>query len=168
MNMYKTTLINLYYADPDFHGFKWVLKVITKNSSLNLNVLKIENDLIVSTDGHRMHVYYPSELYPSGVYKALVKTRTQIILEKVYGINYPAWRQLFFIKETPLEIGRIDSTGYTEIVRAMNIESTLNFDYFIDLGSEMTKAFLPAKPKEGIFFENFDGSKKALIMPMRV
>ena len=170
MNTYKTTLINLAFKDPDFHGFKWVLKVLTREmSSFKLDVLKIENDLIVSTDGHRLHIYYTRGLFSAGTYKVLIKTRTQIILEKVFGINYPEWHQVLTPKGTigEMKIERIDSVGYTEIVRSMNKESTLRFDYFSDLASEMTKVFIPATSEEGLTFENFDGSMKALIMPMR-
>ena len=170
MNIYKTTLINLVHRDPDFYGFKWVLKILPKKSYPILDILKIENDLAVSTDGHRLHIYRTQGLFSAGTYKVLVKTRTQIILEKVFGVTYPDWRQALAIKGTPLEIkiGRIDSPGYTEIIRTMNKESTLKFEYFSDLNSEMTKAFIPATPGGGITFENFDGSMKALIMPMKV
>ena len=170
MSIYKTTLINLAHKDPDFYGFKWVLKALAKESYFKYLVLKIEKDLIVATDGHRLHIYRPQGLYLSGSYKVLVKKNNQVILEKVSGINYPDWRSLLIPKGTPLEIqiGRIDSPGYTEIVRLMNKESTLKFEYFSDLASEMTKAFIPAAPGEGITFENSDGSMKALIMPMRM
>ena len=171
MNIYKTTLINLAHKDPDFYGFKWVLKAITREmSSFKLDVLKIEEDLIVATDGHRLHIYRTQGLFSAGIYQVLIKTRTKIILEKVFDVNYPEWHQVLIPKGTieEMTIGSIDSPGYTEIVRAMNKESTLRFDYFSDLASEMTKVFIPAAPKEGITFENFDGSMKALIMPMRV
>ena len=171
MNIYKTTLITLVHQDLDFHGFKWVLKAITrKMSSFKLDVIKIENDLIVATDGHRLHIYRTQGLFSAGTYQVLVKTRTKIILEKVFDVNYPEWRQVLSVKGTPLKlkIGRIDSVGYTEIVRTMIQNETLRFDYFSDLASEMTKAFIPAASGEGVTFENFDGSMKALIMPMRV
>jgi len=171
MNTYKTTLINLVYTDIDFNGFKWILKVLTRESRQRVySIIKIEKDLIVGTDGHRLHIYYPpSEPFPSGIYKVLVKTRTQITLEKVFGISYPDWHNLLPAKEnlTEIKLSRIDSVGYTELVRQMNPDSTLTFDYFIDLGSEITKAFIPSKVNEGVFFENFDATKKALIMPMR-
>ncbi len=171
MNIYKTTLINLHYKDPDFYGFKWVLKATTKeNSSFKLNVIKIEQELIVATDGHRLHIYRPQGLFLSGIYKILIKTRTKIVLEKVSRINYPEWKSLLIPKGTPVEVktGRVDSAGYTEIVRAMKKESTLKFEYFSDLADEMTKAFIPTVPREAVVFENFDGSMKALIMPIRV
>ena len=171
MNIYKTTLIDLSYKDPDFHGFKFVLKAITKeDAGFKLNVIKIEKDLIVATDGHRLHIYKPQSLFSSGAYKPLIKTRTKLILEKVFGINYPDWHSALIPKGTPLEIqiGRIDSVGYTEVVRSMNSESTLEFKYFSDLDDDMTKAFIPAAPGKGITFENFDGSMKALIMLLRV
>ena len=170
MNIYKTTLINLAHKDPDFYGFKFVLKAVTKeNASFKLNVIKIEQELIVATDGHRLHIYFPQGLFSSGIYKILVKTRTQIILEKVLGIKYPEWHQALIPKGTigEIKIGRVDSVGYTEIVRSMSEESTLKFEYFSDLASEMTKALIPTAPGGGIVFENFDGSMKALIMPIR-
>ncbi len=170
MDAYKTTLINLTHKDPDLHGFKWVLKILTREMfAFSLDIIKIEKDLVVGTDSHRIHIFYPDGLYPSGTYKVLVKTRTKIILERVYGINYPNWHFVFIKKGTfeTIEIGRVDSTGYTKIVRAMNEEQTLNFNYFIDLDSEMLKVSIPDTSKEGVFFENFDATKKALIMPMR-
>ena len=51
--IYKATFIKLNSKDSDFHGFEWVLKIIDVKSYFAYSAIKIENDLVVGTDGHR-------------------------------------------------------------------------------------------------------------------
>jgi len=167
---YDTTIISLIHKDPDFLGFKWVLKALSTNSFLGIQNIEIQKDLIVSTDGHRLHVYYTKEKYPPGIFKPLVRQRYQLILEKVTDVQFPEWENLFPAKkeiEKELRLKLINSHGYTELVRQMEESITLDFNYFMDLDSYMTKASI-TKDKGGILFEDTDGSKKALIMPLRM
>jgi hypothetical protein len=172
---YNTTLIDLIYKNLDFQGFKWVLKAISREPSLKIyDVIKIQQDLVVGTDGHRLHLYYTKEEHPCGVFKVLVRQRSKLILEKVSDINFPDWEHLLPKKEEiekELVISRINSQGYTELVRQMNPDTTLDFNYFMDLDDSMTKVSATKDlltGTNGILFEDLSQTKKALIMPMRI
>jgi len=168
---YDTTLIVLQRIHPDFWGFKWVLKTVSADSPpMVRNVIEIQKDLIVGTDDHRLHIYYTREEHPPGVFKLLVKQRFSLILEKVMDVKFPEWQYVLPAKkeiEKELKLRSINSVGYTVLVRQMEEDVTLRFNYFMDLDSSMIKVSI-IKDNGGILFEDADGSKKALIMPMHV
>jgi len=166
--IYDSKIIELFGREPDFDGFKWVLKATGKNSYLRcLNTIQIKKETVCATDGHRLHVFFPEINYPEGLYTPLINQKYKLILQKKDdNEDFPDWESVFpqHVNFQKLELlnGNI-SQNYTVLVRILPENITINYDYFADLGNDYFTTYIYEDNKMAFVSNN----KLAMIMPMR-
>ncbi len=80
-----TELIELTKANEDMEGFSFLIRAMIKENYANKNFcsdycVKIDGKNAIALDGKRCHVYNPKEEYEDGVYRAVRRLKTHIIL----------------------------------------------------------------------------------------
>ena len=168
MKTYSTKLIEIDSRSTDFPGFKWLLKAVDfEPGSPISNVLSIEKDQIVSTDGHRLHIYQPLEVYPTGIFKILLRQKYFLIFAETKDVKFPEYQRVIpdYTKFKAFEISSLIERNYFLMAQNMEDCGGLRFRYFNDLGTDMEKMFIGAD-KDPVVFEGF--RRQALIMPMRI
>ncbi len=171
MKSYSTKLIEINGKDEDFAGFKWILKAVDFDPGSPItNVLSIEKESIIATDGHRLHIYSPHsplESYPTGTFKVLLRQRYYLILAHTKDVKFPDYERVIpdYSKFKEFLVSGIKERDYATIIKNM-VGCAINFRYFSDLtGMDMEKIFIGGE-KDPVVFEGF--RKQALIMPMRI
>ena len=169
METYSTKIIELNSRDKDFSGFKWVLKAVDFEGVRVIAIgkaIKIGLDGIVATDGHRIHIYEPLEIYPAGIFKVFLRQRHYLVFAKTGDVNFPNYEAVMpdYTKFKELSVWGPPERVYAEIVRTMT-EETINYNYSHDATAGMDKAYI-GPGKDPIIFEG--PRKKALVMPMRI
>jgi len=156
----------------DYKGIEWVLKARSKEiTRYNMNFINVKDGEFIATDGHRLHIYKFTVQIEDGNYELINANSDEIILEISPNIEYPEWKHIIPSKE-PTKIIEIRcysknlSVAYTDLVRAVPNENTVNLDYFKDINSiNNTVIFSVFEKNEPIKFVS--GRHRGLIMPMR-
>lgn len=167
------TGIEILHKHPDFSGIKWVLKTINKGTHrLLLQNIIFDSDKWVATDGHRIHIYESQGSYQKGLYESIINNSGKLILKFVSDDidKYPEWSNIPCSQKTPLEL-TIDSTfylsvAYTNIIRCLEVSTTLDFQFVQDLlkqTSDLWTVYIYEK-LDPIYFVS--DRKIGIIMPM--
>jgi hypothetical protein len=158
----------------DYEGLSFVLGAKTKDDTRkNLDCILWDGSCYWATDGYRLHYYYAIDNSAEvGVYKLVSKDKNTIVLDKDNGIKYPDITCLTLFKnkgpQWELDINTNNdnlSIPYSKIIRNMEPEKTINFDYFKALPPDHYTVYSHGT-KDCICFAN--SNKGAAIMPMRV
>ena len=165
----------------DYEGLSFVLGAMTKEETRkNLQAILWDGSCYWATDGHRIHYYYANDNRAEVVvYTLASKDKNTIILEKNEDIKYPDITVLTLFRNNgpkwELEINTTPghnvtnmgacSRAYTQVIRHMEEDETLNFEYIKALPPDHYTVYFHG-PKDCLCFAN--GNKGAAIMPMRV
>ena len=167
MQTYSTKLIEINSRDKDFEGFKWLLKAVNFTDAMLKNIICIEKEQAVATDGHRLHIYSPEESYPAGTFKLLLRQKHFLIFAHTKDVKFPEYQKVIpdYSKFKEFEISSLIERNYFLMAQNMEDCGGLRFRYFNDLGTDMEKMYIGAD-KDPVVFEGF--RRQALIMPMRI
>ena len=166
--IYSTKIIELNGHDKDFPGFKWLLKAVNFEDAMLKNVISIEKDQAIATDGHRLHIYSPFESYPTGTFKILLRQRYFLIFAHTKDVKFPIYERVIpdYSKFKEFKMSPLIERNYLVMAKNMEDSGGLRFKYFNDLGNtDMAKMYIGSE-EEPVIFEGF--RKKALIMPMGI
>ena len=152
------------------------LPTAAMHKSENLEHIYSTGQKIVATDGHRLHIYTPTECpLEAGYYQVIKKTKTEIILNPVeLDQEYPDFERI-----TPDREGKKDFTlyqydngrtaapnlesKYAEVIRALP-SGTINIKYFQDACLNSMTSF---KVTDGVSPVCLYGeSLQAVVMPV--
>jgi len=172
----KPNFINISKRDEDFKKILFVIKAIDDKSNQEFrNYIKITNDVIVSTDGKRIHIAETTLRIEDGFYKVIKKTGSEIILSKIIeDVWCPDIDPLFdksnkensmFPIENNMPVDQSVSYMFAKILRES--DSILNITYLTDLFLIKPNYFdIYFKDKDTpVIFESY--KIKAVIMPLR-
>lgn len=164
----------------DYENLLFCEKAISRDKSrLNLNTIKIDTGLAVTTDGHRLHLAELYLDYPDGIYRIICKDKNCFTLEEDKDFLWPDYEKAFPVhknfKEIPMyKNSRGDkkqksslSNNYTRLVREMPKEITLNLRFLEDfLGEDFYMAFVYEEKNKPVCFQN--SNKLVLVSPTKI
>lgn len=176
------------HAPFDTQGVHWVCLAIkrpgmSKDYRFHTNHVKVEKGVVMATNGERMHRYWlKSRRIPDGYYKITMSSRTKVVLRHVpHNGTYPPTDEMFKISEGPcmtkvvgfkLKRDRTSvSKMYTEIVREMTDNMTLNYKYLDDALCEddfFDAHFSYNDTTKPVLLVNSMGTKMAIIMTVKL
>ena len=157
------------YQQEHYELFKWALKAIAKKPTNYLNTVWIGKNRVACTDGHRVHIFRHDRTYEPGVYDVKSVSAKSIVLQKnTIGFTYPDISRVIprgkkedriFVNERECNSG----SSYTQVVRKMEENLTVNYDYFDDCvtAGEWKITIIPKS--NILYFRNCN--KSAVIMP---
>jgi hypothetical protein len=167
-------------VEGDYEGLSFVLRALDPDEPGRYpRFILWDGSCYWGTDGKRLHYYYAKSSNPEiGTYKLISKDKNTIVLDKVENIKYPditvlplfrnngpKWEIEVNLNENQNEGQYALSTAYTKIIRKMEEDETLNFDFIKNLPLDKYTVYSHGS-KDPICFAN--GNKGAAIMPMRV
>lgn len=174
-------VINFNKSDPDIDGVLFCIKALEKTKRGDhaqiTTSLYVENGEMVSTDGHRMHVYKLNDPVKEGHYTVLQKSNVSILLQKQNLSGYPPWKTVFPECMTALIPNCYFDTihdvvrSYVKIIRNLPDGIGLNYKYLEDLEGDGYDVSIGTKDLSFpincmVLCKSI--SRKALIMTMKV
>jgi len=124
--------------DPDFQGMYWLTSIKKRKDNYRkyAQYVYCDGDLLVNTDGARLHILVSTELNPEkGFYELVKRNKSEIVLIKAsVDAEFPDWENsLFRNKVKPKLIQKCASSGYFDSTAA-NIIRYLPENYCVNLG----------------------------------
>lgn len=88
--------------DNHLDSINWVLRARGRQyEAVETKILHVEDGIMVSTDGYRMHTYRPiydelpaEAMVPDGNYQIITYNEKLIVLEKANLVNYPPYKKI--------------------------------------------------------------------------
>ena len=164
----------------DYEGIDFVLKARMGKglypSNRNLENLLFDGAAWWATDGHRLHYYYANntDMEP-GVYRLISKDKNTVVLDPAPEVNYPDITVLSFWRgydpkwnigiNTKTSKGANLSQSYTKIIRNMEEDETIDFNFLNDLPEDEYTVYSHGA-RLPLCFANHN--KGAVIMPLKV
>jgi len=169
--------INIETYDPKLDDFYWLTKAISKdrNKPEAYRSIQVKDGWLACTDGMRIHLLYYGEETPeswqNGLYKIVNRKKTNVLLIRSDENSiYPDWTVVFPDEKPKTELsldiskGLIDSS-YTQLVRNLPDDRTLNYQYVSDLSD----CYYDAQIYEEAMVVTFSNTVRlAAIMPKRM
>lgn len=160
----------LVYTRKD-EGIKFVVKAIYKGVDRGaLQYVHVTEGYIEATDGNRLHRITNDNMKP-GLYEIVKNTKKEVILvetevDTIYPNTDKVWPDVTDMKCLNIQQETYVDLAYTEIIRAVDEDFTLQFSYFKDIFTLGThwKVYHDNRYRS-VRMESED--RKALIMPLR-
>ena len=155
----------------EYNDFKWLLQARVKQESRPmLNCVGVFKHRAVCTDGHRLYMILHSGFAP-GNYKVVSSDKSSIVLQIMSPEEgtFPEVVRVFpkkKVKSIKVNDSKVPGSQYTNIVRAMPEDQTLNYDYFSQTLTPEPWTVRITPDGGPVRFQN--SGKSALIMPARI
>ena len=168
--------------NPDIEGIHFCIRALKKQAKTDkrphIRHLFVKDNLMVATDGSRLHEYRLKAKIPDGFYSVVLKHKKHIVLAHEPDINmdlYPKWEEIlptedqFNIdsKEIRDVIVTDDRTNLTLYQLNNMADFPVNYKYIEDMENGMTLKYF-SNDKNMFYFINYEGTMKALIMGMKL
>ena len=157
----------------DWEGIKWVLKARGKEESrYGFKYVNSNGKRIAATDGHRLHIFKPSQKLPLGTYE-VIESKEKIIFNLIPDYNFTNWVGVIpkHRRDIRLQVRSNPKEDHVQAVaaifRALPADRLLNLQYLSDClnGDEYWKVNEDKDGNGPMMFRN--GNKTAVIMPIK-
>lgn len=159
----------------DYGGIKWVVKAVCHEQRGTIDRIQTKDHTVTATDGHRLHEYtlMEPEQFPNGLYYPYKAGNTVILIKDNSEKKYPNYEALFPSIDPVKTLSNIRGTksmplsqSFSEIVRAVSFEQSLNIDFLKDMLSAGDNFEVRIYGENQVYiFQNL--TKRGLIMAMR-
>ena len=124
--------------NPLLEAVRFVSKARAKDSSrYAIQYVKIEEDMLLATDGHRLHIAHVKHPWEPGFYEVLKNNQTKMLLLRVdTDLKFPTWQDVIPRHNTYMEFltyggwGSAHVEHYAAALGKHNI--VIHHDYLVD------------------------------------
>jgi len=137
----------------------------------------LKHGVLVATDGHRMHLakHIPHTKEETGYYRVVKSNKSEVILTESDRKVFPPFAHVWPKHGDPIWNSVLvsdalhPSKNYTQIIRQMSEEVTLDYNYFEEI-LKYGFSFTASQYQENgpVLFEDISNDCWALIMPIRI
>jgi len=161
--------------DRDFDGIRWAIAIRSRDDLRPyIKCIKVDDGLIVATDGSRLHCYLTDREIENGTYEVVQENASMIVLQKSKE-EFPDYERVFPVIThngiPSISTPEKDKDERMDLVLntvLRNSEHSYNVRFLLDacIGGE-TFHFSEADGNGPLVIRNNDDTKAALIMPRR-
>lgn len=159
-----------------FDALKFCIKALRRNETgCSLSLLKVEEGKIIATDGHRLHLANVAHDIAPGSYRVERNSAAAVSILLMPTAEFPDYqsvisscalseRKTYFLTS----FGKGGYSGpYTEIVRQMDEELTLAYEY-VTAALPYANEVFSARGCEPVYLANCLKTFEAFIMPRKI